>query len=138
MFDDAVGVEKFQIFMGIAVNEFIDVLPLPFHSINKITFFDRLIRTCRVDPVGRLSVQPVVRAAEAGAFGRDDADMVGSERLTQSAGIERVHRLIGQVRYARVTLQVDLAGRIDQLKDLFFARVYFNLDFIEDIPELSM
>ncbi len=85
-------------------------VPVAFLEIDQFAQLDGLVGAGRVDAEGCFAVQPVVGAAQTETFGRDHADMVRREGLAQSAGVELIYFVIGQVGQALVAEVVGFAG----------------------------
>jgi hypothetical protein len=78
--------------------------------VEAVALRDRLVGSGLVDLVGRPPVEPVVGSAQPQALGADDADVIRRKRLAEKAGIEGLHRFVGQRLEPPVPLVVHRAG----------------------------
>jgi hypothetical protein len=97
------------------VHEIIYPFPCPFEGIKAQSFLYRLVGTSFVDFKCGFAIEPVIRTAQAEAFGRNHADVVGGERLAEEAGIECFNRLVCHGFKAPVSFIVRRAGDRESL-----------------------
>ena len=138
IFHDGVGVVLLHFATGSLLHELVDAFPLAESLIDDFAFLDRLVGTGGIDLVGGLAVQPVVRAAESGPLGCDDADVRRSEALAQRARIEGGLVFVGHALYTGISDRVCLLGRCEELIDFFLIGEDLYLDLVQHRSEVLM
>ena len=121
---------------GLLPDELVHAVPLAGDRVEAGALLDGLVRTGGVELVGRLRVEPVVRAAQTEALGCDHAEVIGREALAQGARVERLDRLVGEPHHALVALRVDELRLLEHLVDLGLLGVDRDLHLVDDRLEV--
>ena len=97
----------------VIVYEIVNPFPYPFHRVETLPLRNGLVGAGGLYLKGGAAVQPGVGAAEAGALGIDNTNVIGSEGLTQGAAIIGVHCFIGHPCRSLIPFAIDVARLLD-------------------------
>ena len=129
---DRIGTETRYSFVAVDVHEIIYPFPDSSDGIKAQSLLYRLVGTRFVDFKCGFAIEPVIRTAQAEAFGRNHADVVGGERLAQEAGIKCFHRLVCHCLKAPVSFVVRRTGDRESLFDLLLFRNESDSDLVHN------